>query len=189
WRITRASLTITGLIVPVGRITTVGVSKLRVGNSVGKGVRVGAGVAVDVSEAVGVSEPAGVQVIKTRLSAPLNVRVIVGACPNLANVVVRPPHRQSRKNSPTPPIINFKPGFCWKNQLGNWPIVFMSPTISRTVDSEPLSGNLIVPLGIPIQQQPEKDSLPFKWLAHTRKCPPQLPSLPRFLVPRKLISI
>jgi hypothetical protein len=30
------------------------------------------------------------------------------------------------------------------------------------VDNEPLSGNLIVPLGIPIQQQPEKRLTPFQ---------------------------
>ena len=68
-----------------GRTTVVGVSKLRVGNPVGKGASVAVGVEEAVGEAVGkgvlvgVSEPlgvevkvggAGVQVIKVMLSAP-----------------------------------------------------------------------------------------------------------------------
>ena len=51
------------------RITTVGVSKLRVGKEVGNGVRVGAGEFVGVTELVG-DKNAGVQVTMTRLSAP-----------------------------------------------------------------------------------------------------------------------
>ena len=70
-------------------LTTVAVSKLRVGNPVGKGAFVAVGVSVGVAKRVGVREPfgvpgiaelvgvsvmvagAGVQVIKLTLSAPL----------------------------------------------------------------------------------------------------------------------
>lgn len=98
--------------IEVGRITVVAVSKLRVGNEVGNGVLVGTGVLVGVAEAVGVNEPAGVHVIKTTLSAPWYVGVIVGDCPSRGKRVAKTPHRQRRKNSPTPPRINFPLSFC-----------------------------------------------------------------------------
>lgn len=101
-----------------GRITVVGVSKLRVGREVGNGVRVAAGELVGVAVPVGVADPvnAGVQVIRTTLSAPWNVGVAEGDCPDRARMADKPLHIPMKNSNPTAPIANFPPGLCCENQ-------------------------------------------------------------------------
>ena len=106
----------------VGRTTTVGVSKLRVGKPVGSGVRMGVGEPSDIANGVGVD----VQLFTTMLSAPLDVAVAEDDCSsdgakalnNKLNIKTTISDPQTTRN-----ILALS--LCLENHIANFLMVFM----------------------------------------------------------------